>query len=152
MSSDSTHDAIPAPAIGDPSVAAKPKRERLSPAPMNAESGRPDPTQLKPHQAALRQAVVDTFNAKKARKFLQKHVHHISANHELSEGIKFLFDEHGRAPANAPLEDIVEERRMIEYHLLWIEGVLAEMRHRLVKIREVEDCALDMLSRASSDD
>ena len=40
---------------------------------------------------------------------------------------------------------------MVEYHLLWIEGVLSEMQHRLVKIREVEDYALEMLSRASPD-
>ena len=127
---------------------AKSKRERLSPAPLDPLTGRSDPSQLKPHQAALRQAVVDTFNAKKARSFLQKQVHHISTNRELAEGIKFLFDEHGRPPANVPLEDIIDERRMVEYHLMWVEGVLSELRHRLVKIREVEDYALEMLSRA----
>jgi len=116
---------------------------------MDPETGRPDPSGLKPHQAALRQAVVDAFNAKKARKFLQKQVHHISVNRELAEGIKFLFDEHGRPPKNASLEDIIEERRAVEYQLLWLEGVLLEMRHRLVKVREVEDYALEMLSRAS---
>lgn len=127
-------------------------RERLSPAPINPATGRPDPSRLKPHQAALRQAVIDAFNAKKARKFLQKQVHHISVNRELAEGIKFLFDEHGRPPANAPLEDIIEERRMIEYQLRWLEGAIQELRHRLIKIREVEDYALEMLSRASHDD
>ena len=152
MPSENTRRTVPVPDSGAAGVPAAPKRERLSPAPTNKETGRPDPTQLKPYQAALRQAVVEAFNAKKARKFLQKNVHHISANQELSEGIRFLFDEHGRPPANAPLEDIVEERRMIEYHLLWVEGVLAEMRHRLVKIREVEDAALDILSRSMSDD
>lgn len=127
---------------------AKSRRERLSPAPLDPLTGRSDPSLLKPHQAALRQAVVDTFNAKKARSFLQKQVHHISTNRELAEGIKFLFDEHGRPPANVPLEDIIDERRMVEYHLMWVEGVLSELRHRLVKIREVEDYALEMLSRA----
>lgn len=127
-------------------------RPRLSPAPLDEKTGRPDPSGLKPHQAALRQAVVDAFNAKKARKFLQKQVHHISANRELAEGIKFLFDEQGRPPANAPLEDIVEERRKIEYQILWLEAVLSEMRHRLIKIREVEDYALEMLARALPDE
>ena len=75
---------------------AKSKRERLSPAPLDPLSGRSDPSQMKSHQAALRQAVVDSFNAKKARTFLQKQVHHISTNRELADGIKFLFDEHGR--------------------------------------------------------
>jgi hypothetical protein len=37
---------------------------------------------------------------------------------------------------------------MVEYHLMWVEGVLNELRHRLIKIREVEDYALEMLSRA----
>ena len=128
---------------------AKPKRERLSPAPLDPLTGRSDPSLLKPHQAALRQAVVDTFNAKKARSFLQKQVHHISTNRELADGIKFLFDEHGRPPGNVPIEDVIEERRMVEYHLMWVEGVLSELRHRLIKIREVEDYALEMLARAT---
>ncbi len=140
------------PTLDDGGASGKRIRERLSPAPVNPATGRPDASRLKPHQAALRQAVIDAFNAKKARKFLQKQVHHISTNRELSEGIKFLFDEHGRPPANAPLEDIVEERRMIEYQLLWLEGALSELRHRLVKIREVEDYALEMLSRAAPDE
>ena len=127
---------------------AKSKRERLSPAPLDPMTGRSDPGQMKPHQAALRQAVVDSFNAKKARTFLQKQVHHISTNRELADGIKFLFDEHGRPP-NMPIEDIVEERRMVEYHLMWVEGVLNELRHRLIKIREVEDYAFEMLARAA---
>lgn len=143
----------PSPAVSDSGTPEpKPKRELLSPAPKDEKTGRPDPSRLKPHQAALRQAVVDAFNAKKARKFLQKHVHHISVNRELAEGIKFLFDEHGRPPPNAPLEDIVEERRKIEYEILWLEGALMELRHRLIKVREVEDYALEMLSRASSDE
>ena len=127
---------------------AKSSRERLSPAPLDPMTGRSDPSQMKPHQAALRQAVVDSFNAKKARTFLQKQVHHISTNRELSDGIKFLFDEHGRPP-NMPIEDIVEERRMVEYHLMWVEGVLNELRHRLIKIKEVEDYAFEMLARAA---
>jgi hypothetical protein len=138
--------------MSESSVPEKAKRELLSPAPKDPVSGRPDPTLLKPHQDALRQAVVDAFNAKKARKFLQKHVHHISTNRELAEGIKFLFDEHGRPPANASLEDIIEERQKIEYEILWIDSVLMELRHRLVKIREVEDYALEMLSRAFPED
>ena len=148
MSDEASHASAPTPSLR---IAAKPRRERLSPARSDPATGRPDPTLLKPHQAALRQAVVDAFNAKKARKFLQKQVHHISANRELADGIKFLFDEHGRPPGNVPLEDIIEERRMVEYHLMWIEGVLSEMRHRLIKIKEVEDYALEMLSRASPD-
>src|SRR5262249_725797 len=148
----SEKDNRPAPARGDKEAKPKPARARLSPAPLDPATGRPDASRLQPHQQALRQAVVDAFNAKKARKFLQKQVHHINANRELAESIRFLFDEQGRAPANAPLEDIIEERRMIEYHILWLEGVLKEMRHRLIKIRELEDEALEFLSRSAPDE
>ena len=144
---------------GDSPAAEKPgaqtlpqgKRERLSPVPLD-DRGRVDPSQMAPHQAALRQAVVDTFHAKKARSFLQKQVTHINAHRALANGIKFLFDENGRAPANAPLEDIIEERRMVEYHLMWLESLVAEMRHRLVRVREIEDAALELLAEAPADE
>lgn len=145
--SDDTTDAPKNPVAPPPPP--KKKRAFLTPAPVDPETGRPDPGKLTPQQAALRQAVVDAFNAKKARSFLQRHVHHVSVNRELSDGIRFLFDDAGRAPANAPLEDIVEERRRIEYQLRWLEGALQELRHRLVKIREVEDSALELLARAA---
>jgi hypothetical protein len=140
----------PAP---DAQAAAAPepkKRERLSPVPLD-KRGMVDPSQMAPHQAALRQSVVDSFNAKKARTFLQRQVNHIMASRELATGIKFLFDENGRAPANAPLEDIIEERRMVEYHLMWLESLVLEMRHRLVKVREIEDAALEVLAGASDE-
>ena len=37
----------------------KPPRARLSPAPVDPATGRPDPARLQPHQQALRQAVVE---------------------------------------------------------------------------------------------
>jgi hypothetical protein len=127
-------------------------RKKLSPVPENPETGRPDPSRLAPHQLALRTAMIDAFNAKKARRFLERHVQHISTNRDLAEGIKFLFDEHGRPPENAPLEDIVEERRKIEYQITWFEGILLELRNRLVRVKEVEDYALEMLARHMPDE
>jgi hypothetical protein len=127
------------------------ERKRLSPSPENLETGRLDGSLLSPHQNALRSAMMDSFNAKKARRFLEKQVKHIVVNRDLADGIKFLFDEHGRPPANAPLEDIVDERRRIDYQIKWFEGVLLELRNRLVRVREVEDYALEMLSRASGE-
>jgi hypothetical protein len=129
-------------------TADKPVRKRLSPVPENPTTQRTDPSLLEPHQKALRTAVVDAFNAKKARRFLERHVKHISTNRDLADGIKFLFDEHGRPPANAPLEDIVDERRRVEYQIMWFEGILLELRNRLVRVKEVEDYALETLSRA----
>jgi hypothetical protein len=124
---------------------------RLSPVPVNPETQRPDPTKLMPHQEALRQAMLNVFTAQKARRSLERQVQHISPNRNLAEGIKLLFDDQGRPPANVPLEDIVEERRRLEYHIKWFEGILAELKNRLVRTREVEDYALEMLSQATSD-
>jgi hypothetical protein len=126
--------------------------KRLSPVPVNPETQRPDPTMLTQHQEALRQAMINVFTAQKARRSLERQVEHISPNRNLAEGIKILFDDKGRPPANAPLEDIVEERRRLEYHVMWFEGILAELRNRLVRTREVEDYAFEMLSRASSNE
>jgi hypothetical protein len=124
---------------------------RLSPVPVNPETQRPDPTKLAPHQEALRQAMLNVFTAQKARRSLERQVQHISPNRNLAEGIKLLFDDQGRPPENVPLEDIVEERRHLEYHIKWFEGILAELKNRLVRTREVEDYALEMLSQATAD-
>lgn len=131
------------------SASDKPERTRLSPVPVDAQTGRPDPNLLEPHQRALRTAMMDAFNAKKARRFLERQVKHINVNRDLADGIKFMFDEHGRPPANAPLEDIVDERRRIEYQIKWFEGILMELNNRLIRVREVEDYAFEMLSRAT---
>ena len=64
--------------------------------------------------------------------------------------VKILFDDKGRPPPNAPLEDIVEERRRLEYHVMWFEGLLAELKNRLVRTREVEEYAFEMLSQATN--
>src|SRR5580698_9752048 len=113
--------------------------KRLSPVPVNPETLRPDSTKLAAHQEALRQAMLNVFTAQKARRSLERQVEHISPNRNLAEGIKILFDDKGRPPDNVPLEDIVEERRRLEYHVMWFEGILAELRNRLVRVREVED-------------
>jgi hypothetical protein len=125
---------------------------RLTPVPLNQETQRPDPSKLQPHQEALRQAMLNVFTAQKARRSLERQVQHISPNRNLAEGIKILFDDQGRPPENVPLEDIVDERRRLEYHIKWFEGILAELRNRLVRVREVEDYALEMLSRSSADE
>ena len=124
--------------------------KRLSPVPVNPETQRPDATKLAAHQEALRQAMLNVFTAQKARRSLERQVEHISPNRNLAEGIKILFDDKGRPPDNVPLEDIVEERRRLEYHVMWFEGILAELKNRLVLVREVEDYAFEKLSQSSS--
>jgi hypothetical protein len=126
------------------------QRERLAPAPLD-HHGRVDTSKMSVPQDAMRQSVVDWFHAKKSSNYLQQQINHIVSVRELIDGIQFLFDENHHAPANAPLEDIVEERRMIEYRLMWLESFAAEMRDRLLKIREIEDAALEVLMRNDSD-
>jgi len=94
--------------------------------------------------------MLNVFTAQKARRSLERQVEHISPNRNLAEGIKILFDDKGRPPDNVPLEDIVEERRRLEYHVMWFEGILAELKNRLVRVREVEDYAFEMLSQSTS--
>jgi hypothetical protein len=106
---------------------------------------RPNLDALTPRQRALRLAVIREFKAKKVKKFLEKQVQHINTNRQVVEGIKFLFDEHGAPPRNAPLEDIVQERRNIEYQIRWFEAVLTELRNRLVRVKEIEDHAFEVL-------
>ena len=106
---------------------------------------RPNLAALTPRQRALRLAVIKEFKAKKVKKFVEKQVQHLNTNRQIVEGIKFLFDEHGAPPRNAPLEDIVQERRNIEYQIRWFEAVLDELRNRLVKVREIEDYAFESL-------
>lgn len=124
------------------------QRKRLSPAAENPDTGRLEPTNLNEQQLALRRAMMDAFNAKKARRFIERNVNHININRDLAEGIKFLFDDKGRPPENMPLEEIIEERRKIEYQLKWFEGIALELNNRLIRVREMEDYALEMLSRA----
>ena len=138
--------------MNTPPASGKTPRKRLSPVPQDPETGRPDPALLSPQQRALRTVMLEAYSAKKARRFLERQVEHINIHRELAEGIKFLFDEHGRPPPNAPLEDIVDERRRIEYQIKWFEGILLELNNRLIRVKEVEDYAFEMLSRASSEE
>ena len=65
--SDAAADPVPDSADPPNTAGKNAKRQRLSPAPLDEVTGRTDATRLKPHQAALRQAVVDAFNAMTAR-------------------------------------------------------------------------------------
>jgi hypothetical protein len=130
----------------------KAPRARLSPSAENPATGRLEPSNLTPQQQALRRAMMDAFNAKKARRFIERNVNHININRDLAEGIKFLFDEQGRPPENMPLEEIIAERRKVEYQLKWFEGIVLELNNRLIRIREIEDYALEMLARATPDE
>ncbi len=143
-------DAPPAEERSDSATQPQKKRQMLAPAPLDGH-GRVDTSKMSVPQDAMRQSVVEWFHAKKSSNYLQQQINHIVSVRELVNGIQFLFDENQRAPTNAPLEDIVEQRRMIEYRLLWLESFTAEMRDRLRKLREIEDAALEVLLRNETD-
>ena len=120
-------------------------RPKLGPVQGEPVTTKPDLASLTPRQRALRLAVIREFKAKKVKKFVEKQVQHLNTNRQIVEGIKFRFDEHGAPPLNAPLEFIVQERHNIAYRIRWFEAVLAELRNRLVKVREIEDYAFETL-------
>lgn len=124
-------------------------RQKIGPIEGEPITTSPNLDALTPHQRALRLAVIDEFKAKKLKKFFEKQVEHINTNRQVVEGIKFLFDEHDRPPPNAPIEDIIEERKRIEYEIKWFEAITVELRNKLVKVREIEVYALDLLGQDS---
>ncbi len=126
-------------------------RRRLGPIDGHPVTTAPELDKLSPQQRALRMAVLKEFKAKKIKKFVEKQVTEINTHRRVAEGIQFLFDEQGRPPANAPMEDIVEERKRIEYQIKWFDAMLTELRNRLVKVKEIEDHALDLLSQTPMD-
>ncbi len=100
---------------------------------------------LSPHQQALREATINNFKANKVRAYIAKQVEYINPNRQIGDAIRFLFDEHGHPPENAPLEDIIEERKKIENQTRWLEALCSELRSNLAKVKEIEELAFESL-------
>ena len=96
-------------------------------------------------QQALREAAIAHFKSNKLKAFVAEQVEHVNAARQIGEGIRFLFDRDNRPPANMPLEDIVAERKRIENHIAWLEAICAELKNSLVRVKQIEDAALDLL-------
>jgi hypothetical protein len=124
-------------------------RPKIGPIDGDPVTSHPHLNKLSKAQRGLRTALLREFKARKAKKFVDKQVQFINANQQVAEAIKILFDEHGRAPANAPLEDIIEQRRYLEYQIQWFEAMTMELQTRLLRVREVESLALDLLERTA---
>ena len=88
------------------------------------------------------------MRTRKVKNFVEKQVKYINANRQVDEEIKFLFDEHGQPPANAPMEDIIAERRQLEYQIKWFEAMVLELQTRLLRVREIEALALDIIEHS----
>lgn len=121
-------------------------REKIGTITSELASTKHKPEGLSEAQNALREATISHFKANKVRSFVTKHVQFINSNRQVADGIRFLFDEHGRPPANAPLEDIIAERKKIEAEIRWFEAMCSELKNKLVQVKEVEDMALDMMN------
>ena len=123
------------------------RRAKIGPIQGEPVTTHPDLETLSPYQRGLREALLREFKARKVKKFVEKQVKYINANRQIAEEIKILFDEHGQAPANAPMEDIIAERRQLEYQVKWFEAMTLELQTRLLRVREIEALALDVLER-----
>jgi hypothetical protein len=127
--------------------------ERKAPSEDRAGRRRPGhdpsrPREAEPYQRGLREALLREFKARKVKKFVEKQVKYINANRQVAEEIKILFDENGQPPANAPMEDIIAERRQLEYQIKWFEAMVLELQTRLLRVREIEALALDVLEHS----
>jgi hypothetical protein len=127
-------------------------RAHIGPIDGDPVTSHPNLDALSEQQRALRLAVIQEFKSRKVKKYVEKQVQHINVNERVAEGIQFLFDEEGRPPKNMPLEDIVSERRQIEYQIKWFEAILDELQNRLVRVKEIEDHALDLLGKDFGDE
>jgi len=106
---------------------------------------------LTKQEQALREAIINRYQENKVQEFIAEQVDHVNAAEQISEGIRFLFDKEGRPPANMPLEEVIAERKRIESQFRWLEAICAELRNSLVRIREIENLALDLLDLEGDD-
>jgi hypothetical protein len=120
-------------------------REKLGPVQGDPVTTHPDLDKLTPYQRGLREALRRELRTRKVKNFVQRQVKYINGNRQVNEEIKFLFDENGQPPANAPLEDIMAERRQLEYQIKWFEAMVLELQTRLLRVREIEALALDIV-------
>ncbi|MES9990545.1 MAG: hypothetical protein ABW098_01220 [Candidatus Thiodiazotropha sp.] len=109
------------------------------------------PDGLTPRQQALREAVINNFKANKVRSYIAKQINYVNSSRQVAEGISFLFDEHGQPPANAPLADIIAERKNIESQIRWFEAMSSELQNKLTKIKEIEELALEYIDQERDD-
>jgi hypothetical protein len=130
-------------------------RGRIGPIDGDPVTTHPDLDALTPEQIAFRDALLYEFKAKKVKLFVNEQVDYIAPDdfEELAENaIDFLFDEHGRPPANAPIEDIIEEARKCEYADRWLEALLVQLRKRRDLLTDREGQALERLISAPAKD
>ncbi|MFX8481479.1 hypothetical protein ABTL74_19195, partial [Acinetobacter baumannii] len=83
---------------------------RIGPIDGNPVTTHPNLDALTPDQRALRSALLFEFKEKKVKDYVGKQIVYLAPESKPEppeDAIAFLFDEHGRPPANAPIEDII---------------------------------------------
>lgn len=126
-------------------------RSRLGPIGGDPVTTFPNLDDLTPHQRALRDALLSDFKLKKVKQLVRKQAGYIKLqDRESAAGgaIGFLFDEHGRPPANVPIGDVATERRTLEHSKRWVEAILVQLRIRHEALRRLENNGLDRLIEA----
>ncbi len=127
------------------------RHHRIGPIDGNPVTTHPNFDALTPEQRALRAALLFEFKEKKVKDYVGKQIVYLApeAQKEPAEdAIAFLFDEHGRPPANAPIEDIIDEGKKIEYSIRWLEAILVQLKKRYAALQQMESDALDRLSES----
>ncbi|BCO07926.1 hypothetical protein GF1_03020 [Desulfolithobacter dissulfuricans] len=110
------------------------------------ESTTSTPDDLPESLKALRQATITRFRSAQVRSFIEEQIEYVNLNRQVAEAIQFFFDEKGRLPANAPIHEIIAERKKIESSIRWFEAICKELTNELAQIKEIEDAFLDYLS------
>ena len=85
------------------------------------------PEGVSAEQQRLREDVLRSFVKKIIKDYAVDQKKYIESDPEISDSIKYLFDEYGNPPANAPLEDIVRERKALEVNIRWLEAIVVSL-------------------------
>ena len=101
---------------------------------------------LSPEQQELLEAVFARFTVHKVNEYLDEQFDHINYKRHIGETVKQLFDENGKPPVNAPLEDIIAARKKLEDEIHMLEAVCSAMRVSLSQVQEIEDLALELVN------
>ena len=124
-------------------------REKIGPVDAEPQAIVNTPEGLTPNEQALREAVINRFESIKANRYVTEQINHINSNQHLADGIRSLFDENGRPPANAPLEDIVAIREKIESDIRMLEALTFAMQRYLSDVKEAEEMAYELIGGQS---
>ncbi|MCX5901718.1 MAG: hypothetical protein NTX06_13485 [Proteobacteria bacterium] len=103
-----------------------------------------EPTKL---QKLLREATVNRFKANRVKAYISDQVDFINFNRQIADSTRILFDDNWVPPINAPIEDIITKRTIIDGQIRWLEALSSELHQNLSKVQEIEDFFLELISK-----